>query len=60
VDRNTGSGPNIFKRYFISSSASVSSVSYDDSTNVYMVASSDGHLTFVNASDVQDPTSSVH
>jgi hypothetical protein len=60
VDRNSGSSvPNIFKRYFVTSAGSISSVSYDYNTSEYMVASSDGRLMFVNGTDVHDPTSLV-
>ena len=56
VDKNNGTGPSIFKRFFVTSAGSVSSVAYSRNTSVYMVASSDGKLTFVNGADVTDPT----
>ena len=56
VNRNNGSGtPVIFKRYFLTSTGSVSSVSYDFNTSEYMASSSDGRLLFVNGADVPDP-----
>jgi hypothetical protein len=56
IDRNNGSGPSVFKRFFVSNGGSVSSVSYNTNTSAYMVSSSDGHLTFINGTDVTDPT----
>jgi hypothetical protein len=56
IDRNNGAGPSVFKRFFVSNGGSVSSVSYNTNTSAYMVSSSDGHLTFINGSDVPDPT----
>jgi hypothetical protein len=57
IDRNNGSGPSLFKRFFVTSAGhDVSSVSYNANTLVYMVSSSDGRLTFVSAADVADPT----
>ena len=57
IDRNNGTGPSAFKRYFETSSGNnVSSVSFDRNTSVYMVSSSDGKLVFISASDVGDPT----
>jgi hypothetical protein len=57
IDRDNGSGPTVFKRFFVTSSGhDVSSVSYNANTLVYMVSSSDGRLTFVSAADVADPT----
>jgi hypothetical protein len=56
VDRNNGSGPSVFKRFFVTSAGSISSVSYDSAVSAYLVSSSDGKLTFVNAADVTDPT----
>jgi hypothetical protein len=57
IDRNNGSAPNVFKRFFVTSAGSISSVSYNPNNSTYMVSSSDGKLVFVNASDVTDPTS---
>ena len=57
IDRDNGSGPTVFKRFFVTSSGhDVSSVSYNANTLVYMVSSSDGKLAFVDAADVADPT----
>jgi hypothetical protein len=59
IDRNNGTtGPSVFRRYFVTGSGSVSNVAYNANTSTYMVSSSDGKLTFVNGSDVTDPTSS--
>jgi hypothetical protein len=55
IDRSAAS---IFKRFFISASGSVSSVSYDKNIPAFMVSSSDGKLVFINAADVADPTPS--
>jgi hypothetical protein len=58
INRNNGSNvPVVFKRYFVTSSGSVSSVAYDYGNHEYMVSSSDGKLTFVNGMDVTDPDS---
>jgi hypothetical protein len=57
IDRNNGSGPSLFKRFFVTGAGSVSSVSYNRNLSAYMVASSDGKLTLVNGADVVDPTS---
>jgi hypothetical protein len=56
IDRNNGSGPSLFKRFFVSGSGSISSVSYDQKISAYMVSSSDGKLIFINGADVTDPT----
>jgi hypothetical protein len=55
VNRNGSGTPAIFKRYFVSSAASVSSVSYDYNISAYMVSSSDGKLMFIDGADVPDP-----
>jgi hypothetical protein len=54
IDR---SGADVFKRFFVSATGKVSSISYDSGASVYMASSSDGKLVFVNGSDVTDPTS---
>ena len=54
IDRSAAS---VFKRFFITASGSVSSVSYDKNIPAFMVSSSDGKLVFINAADVTDPTS---
>jgi hypothetical protein len=60
IDRHDATNtPQIFKRYFISSAATVSSVGYNATTSQYMVSTSDGKLVFINASDVPDPTSAT-
>jgi hypothetical protein len=60
IDRHNGSNaPAIFKRYTVSTTGSVSSVGYNNSTSQYMVGTSDGRLVFIAASDVTDPTSSI-
>jgi hypothetical protein len=57
VDRHNASNvPQIFRRYFLTSSGTVSSVSYDSNISSYIVATSDGKLMFVSAADVTDPT----
>jgi len=57
VDRNNGSNtPSIFKRFFVTSAGTVSSVSYDSNISQYLVSSSDGKLVFINGADVTDPT----
>jgi hypothetical protein len=53
IDRSAGA---VFDRFFVSSSGTVSSVSYDPHISAFMVASSDGKLVFVNGADVTDPT----
>ena len=59
VDRQNASHlPSLFKRYFAGTGA-VSTVAYNPNTSQYMVSTNDGRLTFINASDVSDPTSSV-
>jgi hypothetical protein len=60
IDRSNGTVPTIFKRYFASNGGSVSSVSYDNALSAYMVATSDGKLTFINGADVTDPTPGTH
>ena len=56
VNRQDATGtPQIRKRYFIGTGA-VSSVSYSNSTSQYMVASADGHMTYILASDVGSDT----
>jgi hypothetical protein len=55
IDRSAAS---VFKRFFVSASGTVSSVSYDKNIPAFMVSSSDGKLVFINAADVTDPTSS--
>jgi hypothetical protein len=60
IDRHDNSNaPQIFKRYFITSAGTVSSVAYNSGQSKYMVSSSDGRLTFINGSDVTDPTSAT-
>ncbi|HEY2731373.1 MAG TPA: hypothetical protein VGK52_15625 [Polyangia bacterium] len=57
VDRNKGSNtPSIFRRFFVTSAGTVSSVSYDSNISEYLVSSSDGKLAFINGADVIDPT----
>lgn len=57
VDRHNASNvPRVFKRYFITSSGTVSTVSYDSNISSYLVASSDGKLAYISAADVSDPT----
>jgi hypothetical protein len=53
IDR---SGVDVFKRFFVSASGSVSSIAYDSAASVFMASSSDGKLVYVNAADVTDPT----
>jgi fibronectin-binding autotransporter adhesin len=56
VDRhNALNNPVLFKRYFIGALA-VSTVAWNPSTSQYLVASADGKLTYIAASDVPDPT----
>jgi hypothetical protein len=57
--RNTLNAPGLIKKYFVTGSATISSVGYDYNTSRYMVSSSDGKLMFINASDVPDPTNGV-
>jgi hypothetical protein len=45
----------IFKRFFVSSTANVSSVAYNANISAFMASSSDGKLVFINGSDVTDP-----
>jgi hypothetical protein len=60
IDRHNSSNvPTIFKRYFLTSAGTVSSVAYDYNTSEYMVSSSDGKLEFIKGADVTDPTSGV-
>jgi hypothetical protein len=60
VDRQNASNvPQVFKRYFLTSSGTVSSVSYDSNISSYLVASSDGKLVYISAADVVDPTPST-
>jgi hypothetical protein len=57
IDRHDGTNtPQIFKRYFVTSAGTVSSVSFNFSTSQYMVSTSDGKLVFINGADVPDPT----
>jgi hypothetical protein len=46
----------VFRRTFITASGSTVAYNYNSGSPMYMVSSSDGKLTFVNASDVADPT----
>jgi hypothetical protein len=60
IDRQNGSNtPNLFKRFFVTSGGSVSTVAYNSNTQSYMVSSSDGKLVFVNGADVTDPTPTI-
>jgi hypothetical protein len=56
IDRSAAS---VFKRFFVSASGTVSSVSYNANISAYMASSSDGKLVFINGADVTDPTSST-
>jgi hypothetical protein len=52
INRHDGANnPQIRKRFFVGT-GSVSTVSYNSTSGQYMAASSDGHLTFISASDV--------
>ena len=55
IDRSAAS---VFKRFFVSASGTVSSVSYDKNIPAFMASSSDGKMVFINAADVTDPTAS--
>jgi hypothetical protein len=55
--RNASNVPVVFKRFYVTSGGSVSTVAYNYNTAAYLVASSDGKLVFINAADVTDPTS---
>jgi len=59
IDRNTGSGPALVRRYYFGSTQSVSGIGYDPNTSRYMVSISnstakDGQLYYFDA--ISDPT----
>ncbi|HVZ70898.1 MAG TPA: discoidin domain-containing protein [Polyangia bacterium] len=52
INRHDASNnPQIRKQYFVGA-GSVTAISYNSNTSQYMAASSDGHMTYINASDV--------
>jgi hypothetical protein len=52
---NSSNTPVIHKKFSVTSSGTVSTIGYNNSTAQYMVSSSDGKLLFIKASDVSDP-----
>jgi fibronectin-binding autotransporter adhesin len=59
VDRHNASNlPALIKKYF-AGTGTVSSVGWNASTSQYMVSTSDGKLSYINASTVPDPTGNI-